>query len=121
MLRLKKYEVLRDCNGFVAGDIVYDMPYPDYGVSGDDTRNTGHQHVSVTHHADGGYPGTSVPVSVLKELDTIEVKPDPEKAEGYKTRQVAASSAFAAEYGRNVITDTKSPNVGNTHIRTHKP
>ncbi|MCW6598809.1 hypothetical protein [Yersinia ruckeri] len=120
-MRLKKYEVLRDYNGFVAGDIVYDMPYPDYGVSGDDTRNTGHQHVSVTHHADGGYPGTSVPVRVLKELDTVEVELDTVKAEEQKTRQEAQLTSFKEQYGGGVVSGRNPPNLSNTHIRTHKP
>lgn len=100
----KQYQILKEHLGLQAGDTVYESVQ---GVAEQDTKDTGEPHIFITYKADGSGPAASIPVSKLKEQ---------------QTRQAAASSAFAAEYGRsNVIADTKSPNVGNTHIRTHKP
>lgn len=51
-----------------AGTIVYRQNCYDYGISSDDTRITGVEHVTMTLRQDGGYPGFAVPVHVLEEV-----------------------------------------------------
>ena len=68
-----KYIVLQDriIRGEVCakqGDIVYDQAGYDYGLSSDDTRATGIEHVTVTKNEDGSYPGFTIPEHHLKEL-----------------------------------------------------
>jgi hypothetical protein len=43
------------------GDIVYDQKGYDYGLSSDDTRATGIEHVTVTMNENGDYPGFTIP------------------------------------------------------------
>lgn len=49
-----------------AGDVVYSLRFPDYGLASDDTRMTGIEHRSVTLDPDGGYPSFTHPVAELE-------------------------------------------------------
>ncbi len=51
-----------------AGTVVYDQKYHDYGLSSDDTRQTGVEHVTVTLKPDGDYPGFTVPKHQLEPI-----------------------------------------------------
>ena len=52
-----------------AGTVVYDCFSHDYGLSNDDTRATGVDHVSVTLNKDGSYPFFTVPVYYLTPVE----------------------------------------------------
>jgi hypothetical protein len=52
------------------GEIVYDQKGYDYGLSSDDTRYTGVEHISVTRKSDGDYPGFTIPRMDLEEIKT---------------------------------------------------
>lgn len=49
-----------------AGDTVYSLRFPDYGLASDDTRMTGVEHRSVTLDPDGGYPSFTHPAAELE-------------------------------------------------------
>lgn len=57
---------------YQAGIIVYRQLSPDYGLAGDDTRNTGIKHITVTTCPDGSYPGFTVPEDWLERLPSPE-------------------------------------------------
>lgn len=54
------------------GAIVYRQSGYDYGLSSDDTRATGIEHISVTLKRSGGYPGFTIP---LRDLEPTEAPP----------------------------------------------
>jgi hypothetical protein len=65
------YELLSDSKiepNAKAGSIVYRVSGYDYGLSRDDTRMTGIEHVSVTFSPEGDYPSFTHPLSALKEI-----------------------------------------------------
>jgi hypothetical protein len=67
----KAYRMLRDSKlepRATAGTAVYEQAGYDYGLSSDDTRITGIEHISVTLNEDGDYPGFTVPVHDLEPL-----------------------------------------------------
>lgn len=51
------------------GDIVYGCKYYDYGLSSDDSRRTGIEHVSVTFNENGDYPTFTIPEAALERLE----------------------------------------------------
>lgn len=51
-----------------AGTVVYRQSGYDYGLSNDDSRVTGIEHVTMTLNSDGGYPGFTVPVHAIGEI-----------------------------------------------------
>lgn len=64
------YKVLKDSKlnpEAKAGTIVYRQSGHDYGLSSDDTRATGVEHISVTLKRSGGYPGFTIPRRDLEE------------------------------------------------------
>ena len=65
---MKKYILIEDRFGHKAGTVVYDQKGWDYGLSSDDTRCTGVEHISVTLKSDGDYPGFTVPLYQLKAI-----------------------------------------------------
>jgi hypothetical protein len=64
----------------VAGATVYECTQYDYGLASDDTRATGHQHISVTLNADGKGPSFTVRLSHLEEIHELETKREEIKA-----------------------------------------
>ncbi len=67
------YEVLRTrvlsgTTYAVPGDTVYDQKGYDYGLSNDDSRLFGIEHVSVTKNSDGSYPGFTIPKRDLRVI-----------------------------------------------------
>lgn len=44
----------------------------DYGLSSDDTRATGIEHVSMTLNVDGSYPTFTVPICDLEAVPTVK-------------------------------------------------
>lgn len=64
----------QNAGGHPVGTICYRATAYDYGLAGDDTRFSGHQHVSVTLRPDGGYPLFTI------RVDHLEVAPDEDAA-----------------------------------------
>ena len=64
---IKKYKLKKDRFEHSAGTVVYEQIKHDYGLSSDDTRHTGVQHITVTLKENGDYPGFTVPVHELGE------------------------------------------------------
>lgn len=62
------YTLLQERFEHPVGTIVYRSGGCDYGCSGDDSRMTGTQHVSMTTNEDGSYPFFTVPEYALKEV-----------------------------------------------------
>lgn len=61
------------------GTVVYRASRHDYGLSSDDTRMTGIEHVSVSLREDGDYPTFTVALRDLEPLDFLTHKPIPGK------------------------------------------
>lgn len=57
-----------NAGGHPVGTICYAQAGHDYGLANDDTRWTGHKHVSVTLDRDGGYPGFTIREDYLEEV-----------------------------------------------------
>ena len=51
-----------------AGDFVYSLRGPDYGLANMDSRGYGEEYTSVTLNEDGDYPGFTVPVRLLEAV-----------------------------------------------------
>ena len=69
--KMKKYEVLSKVSHAAnvnIGDVVFDCTMFDYGLSSDDTRMLGIEHISVTYNEDGSYPFFTIPVKDLREI-----------------------------------------------------
>lgn len=64
----RKFTLMQDRFGHLAGTTVYLCMKPDYGLAGDDERSTGEEHLTVTLKSDGDYPFFTAPRSMLKEL-----------------------------------------------------
>ncbi len=61
-----KYKLLKDRFDYKVGTIVYDQSGYDYGLSREDTEDTGIEHISVTLKENGDYPGFTVAVRDLE-------------------------------------------------------
>lgn len=67
--KLQSYRVNGPNSGdYPVGTICYDSKGWDYGLASDDTRMTGHKHVSVTLSPDGEYPTFTIRESFLEKL-----------------------------------------------------
>ncbi len=66
---MAKYQVIRDTTFHKAGEIVYDSPCHDYGLSSDDTRFTGIEHISVVSQLEGNEGSRTIPKNALKVID----------------------------------------------------
>jgi hypothetical protein len=64
-----KYRVKRDHACFKAGDIVYSLSGPDYGLANEDSRYTGVEHKTVTFSSEGDYPGQTVPLHNIEKAE----------------------------------------------------
>lgn len=70
----KAYRVLRvstkcgACDNLRPGEVVYKQRGYDYGLSSDDTRATGVEHITVTRDPEGDYPGFTIAKRDLWEL-----------------------------------------------------
>jgi hypothetical protein len=62
-------------DGHPLGTICYEAWVPDYGLSSQDTRETGYEHVSVTLDPSGGYPTFTIRREHLKESLSEQSKP----------------------------------------------
>jgi hypothetical protein len=68
-LAIKHYVAIQDSDRCAKGTHVYDSRGYDYGLSSDDTRHTGVEHVSVSLSPDGDYPFVTVPVHTLQVIE----------------------------------------------------
>jgi hypothetical protein len=65
----KKYRITGpNAGGHPVGTICYDCAGHDYGLANDDTRMTGHPHVSKTLDPQGGYPSFTIRTTFLEEV-----------------------------------------------------
>lgn len=60
-----KFRVIAEHPNAEVGDVVYRCVYPDYGITADDQRITGVEHVAVTFNDDGDYPCFTLPVDKI--------------------------------------------------------
>ena len=63
-----QYRLISEHADFNVGTIVYKCEQYDYGLSSQDSRETGIQHISVTLKSDGSYPFQTVPVHKLQQI-----------------------------------------------------
>ncbi len=69
MTERKSYRITGpNAGGHPVGTICYNQAGHDYGLASDDTRMTGHRHVSMTLKPDGDYPTFTIREDHLEEV-----------------------------------------------------